>query len=97
MVTAVSSSARNCGAQVTDILAVARWSSERTFAKHYDKQISADNVIQGYVLPKDKCILLFVILILCWNSYNIEPNNISQKSSSVGHFFLSQLIFSIKL
>ena len=48
---AASSSARNCGAQITDILAVAGWSSERTFAKHYDKQILADSVIQDSVLP----------------------------------------------
>ena len=48
---AASSSARNCGAQITDILAVAGWSSERIFSKHYDKQILADNVIQDSVLP----------------------------------------------
>ena len=46
-----SSSSENCGAQMTDTLAVSRWSSERTFAKHYDKQILVDNVIQDSVLP----------------------------------------------
>ena len=48
---AASISARNWGTQITDILAVAGWSSERTFAKHYDKQILADIVIQDSVLP----------------------------------------------
>ena len=49
---AASNSARNCGAHITDILAVAgQWSSKRTFAKHYDKQILVDNVIQDSVLP----------------------------------------------
>ena len=64
MVTAASSSARNCGAQITDILAVARWSSERTFAKHYDKQILADSVIQGYVLPKVHSFICYSYIVL---------------------------------
>ena len=37
--------ARNCGARITDILTAAGWSSKRTFAKYYDKQILAVNVI----------------------------------------------------
>ena len=51
ILSAASSSARNCGAEITDILAVAGWSSERTFANHYDRQTLTDNVTQDSVLP----------------------------------------------
>ena len=41
------------GAQMTDILSIAGWSNEETFARYYDKDILVDNAIQDSVLLKN--------------------------------------------
>ena len=61
---AASSSARNCETQNTDFLAVAEWSIGRTFAKRYDKQILADNVVQDSVLPSVHPFICYSYVVL---------------------------------
>ena len=92
---APSNSARNWRAHITDILAAAGWSSKRTFAKHYDKQISADNVIQESVLPWVH--YPFLLLLGCVGIYIIENQKIFHKKLVLLVILSTQLVFSIKL
>ena len=47
---AASIAAKIQGAQMTDILSIAGWSNEETFARYYNKDILVDNAIQDSVL-----------------------------------------------